>query len=281
MLFSLAAQTAIEAEQIYSGSSGAAVTLLSVTQQIPAGAIVIVSENHDNSSHHLHQKLFLQSLSEQNPAVAISVGMEFFEYPQQALVDRFLQGQSSEEDFLKAINWGGNPYDFYRDLVAFPLAHQGWTYGLNASRELTRKISKNGLESLSEEDRLQLPENFALGNDKYFARFRETMAGHVPEAAIQRYFAAQSVWDDTMASQAIRIQNLHPEQILVIIVGDFHAQYGGGLPDRIRARGHDVQVISQVNLSDISEQEKSSSVLPHPEWGVRADWVWTSDISPQ
>ncbi len=70
----------------------------------------------------------------------------------------------------------------------------------------------------------------------------------------------------------------HPEQVLVIIVGDFHASYGGGLPDRLRARGvTSMLVISQVNRFGLDDDETRRLVVPDPRHGVRADYVWVTE----
>lgn len=266
-----------EAEKIYAGTDGAEVSLPDVAARIAAGDIVVLGEIHDNVRHHQNQKKLLHELATVSPSASISVGMEFFEFPLQPDVDRYLTNELDEESFLQKIGWGGFSFDFYRDLVLFPLSHGGWTYALNAPRTLTQKISRQGLDSLNEDERKLLPEDFTLGDDAYLERFREAMGGHVPQEKLLNYFAAQSAWDEAMAATAVKIMSANPEQVLVIIVGDFHAQYGGGLPDRLRARGSfPVKVISQVDLSGLSEEEKEREILPHSRWGTRADWVWTS-----
>ena len=197
--------------------------------------------------------------------------MEFFDFTQQTQLDAFLAGKITEADFLKAVKWGSIPFDFYREQVLAPLSMQGKTIALNAPRSLTSAISKSGLSALSEEQKKLLPPRFELGRDIYRERFTETMIDHVPKDAITRYFEAQSVWDDTMAHLASEFIKQNPEQVLVIIVGDFHAIYGGGLPDRLRARGQsDILVFSQIKSSSDDE------VTPHSEWGKRADFIWVS-----
>jgi uncharacterized iron-regulated protein len=90
------------------------------------------------------------------------------------------------------------------------------------------------------------------------------------------YFAAQSIWDDTMAWRAVEFLKLHPEQTLFIIVGEFHVQYGGGLPDRLRARGlKNVISLSLVNVDGMSADEEKVATEPTAD-GPRADFIWIS-----
>lgn len=269
---------AYENEILLNGQTLEPVTVDSIASQIPPGTVVIVSEFHDLELHHDHQVAFLEALATYRES--ISLGMEFFSRTHQAVVDSFLHGKLAEADFLKAVEWGNNNFDFYRRQVLFPINHEGTTLALNAPRELTGKIAKSGLASLTDEERAQLPAGFTLGNDEYKARFREAMGGHeIPEEKFNNYFAAQSTWDETMSDTACTYMQTHPTTVLTILVGDFHAAYGGGLPDRLRARGcPNVVVISQTAVEDLSDPSKNDELRPHPRWGKRADFIWAVEI---
>ena len=272
----MACASTVKAGSIYKGtvSTLQEVSLESLVKSLPPGAIAIVSEQHTYQPHNENQIRFLEALATSG-ASAISVGMEFLNRPFQKFVDGFLAGILTEPQFLKSVEWGGNPFDQYRRQVLFPRDHGGHTVALNAAKSLTSRISKVGIAGLSPDELALIPQGFAVGNSAYFERFSEVMKDHVPAAALQRYFEAQSVWDDTMALTAIEEIESHPQERLVIIVGDFHAQYGGGLPDRLRTRGVvNLLTISQVNVQGLSGSEADREVLPHSKWGARADAVW-------
>jgi uncharacterized iron-regulated protein len=68
----------------------------------------------------------------------------------------------------------------------------------------------------------------------------------------------------------------HPDQVGVIVVGEFHVQYGLGLPARLRARGPGrVWTISLVDLGDCDPADRAGAVVPDATDGARADFVWT------
>ena len=251
-------------------------SLAEVAASVPKGSVVIVSEEHGFDPHHENQIQFLEELTRQG-AEKVSVGLEFIARDHQVSLDRYVRGEIDEAAFLKAAEWGKNDFADYRKQVLFPAAHDGTTLALNASRKLTGKIAKVGISGLDASEKAQLPPDFALGNDAYRERFNEQMKDHITGATVDRFFEAQSVWDDTMAFVASEYLKAHPEQRLVVIVGDFHAAYGGGLPDRLRARGvASVLTLSQVSLAETSASEARSLVEPHPRWGPRADYVWIS-----
>lgn len=138
-------------------------------------------------------------------------------------------------------------------------------------------MTGTGRSCSSRRTRAWLPPDFRLGNARYFERFVEAVGQHggLSESMVRNFFAAQSAWDDTVAWQAVEYLRGHPDQVLVIIVGDFRAIFGGGLPDRLRARGAaNVLVISQVNASGLDDAELQQSLRPDPRYGVRADFVW-------
>lgn len=241
--------------------------------------VIILGENHGLRSHQSQHLQILKSLRE--AGLQVHVGLEFFSYPDQAYVNQYKAGQLSEPEFLQQIKWGSPSFDFYRDQALFPQESLGeMTWALNAPRSLTSVVAKVGIDNLTQEQKAILPPDFQLGSAAYKKRFLEAMGGtgHFPDTTVvDRYFAAQSVWDDTMAWRVQQILKAHPQAVVVIIVGEFHVQYGGGLPDRLRARGiQQVATVSQLNLSMIPPVELQKEVIPHNEYGPRADWIWGS-----
>ncbi len=266
---------------IYDGSTGQAVNLEQALEGVRSGQVVIISEEHNLPRHHENQLAVLQTLKNRN--LSISVGLEFLSYPDQPWVDRYVRGEIPEPDFLRAVYWSGYPFGWYRPLILFPRGSGGQTRALNAPPQLAQALAQKGIAGLSSEERSWLPPDFQLGNALYFERFVTAVRphGNLQEDTIRNFFDAQSAWDDTMAWQAQEYLRARPDQVLVIIVGDFHASYGGGLPDRLRARGvTNVLVISQVNGYGLSEEEVRESLAPHPRYGVRADFVWLTEDEP-
>ena len=203
--------------------------------------------------------------------------MEFFSYPDQSVVNRWRTGGMPESEFLKAVGWGGFSFDFYRPQVLAPRVGREMVVALNSPRTLTGKVAKSGLDSLSPQERALLPPQFQIGNSRYFERFKQSI-GHLPDPSkAYNYFVAQSIWDDTMAWQAADFLKQHPEQALIIIVGEFHVQYGGGLPDRLSARGiKNISTISLINVDGMTAQEEATAAQPTDLDGPRADMIWVT-----
>ena len=241
-------------------------------QSLAGSQVILLGENHGLQTHRDQHLEILNDLK--NRGFQIHVGLEFFYYPDQALVDQFRLQSISESDFLKRISWGSPSFDYYRDQAVFGEK----TWALNAPRSLTSQVAKSGLGSLSEELKQLMPPQFELGSENYKKRFEQAIGGggHFSDPEIlNRYFTAQSIWDDTMAWNIQKIVSENPNIKLVVIVGEFHTQYGGGLGDRLKARGvGQVTTVSQVNTRDMTADQIQDSIMPHPDYGPRADWIW-------
>jgi len=261
--------------QLFDGKTQSETSLTHLLLQVRPGTILLLGENHGLAASRDQHMQILNKLRVMG--LKVSVGLEFINYTDQAFVDQYRSGQLSEQDFLKNIKWGGFGFEFYKSQLTFPLIQTGEkSLGLNIPRSVTSKISKNGLASLNEEDLKVLPPNFQLGRDSYKARFMEVAGGHckVPENC----FASQSAWDDTMAWQAVKFIEQNPDQVLVVVIGEFHVQYGGGTPDRILARKPDAKLVtlSQIWAEGMTDEEIREALLPSANEGPRADFIWVS-----
>lgn len=269
----------VSTSELIDGATLSPVTLESVIQQVKPGGVFIISEQHGNLVHYEHQREALSALANMGRCT-LSVGLEFLMWPYQQFNAPYLAGQISEADFLTNAKWPANPFADYRDQARFPKQTGGELVSINAPSELVKAISQNGIAALQPELKRLMPPSFELGSANYRERFDSVMAAHVPPAALNRYFEAQSVWDETMAWQILDFLNQHPTHCIAVIVGDFHAAWGGGLPDRLRARGAaNVTVISQFDVTGLTPMEKATELGPHPQYGVRADAIWLNEAA--
>lgn len=263
---------------IYNGETLQSLSLSDALAQVQPGSIIVVGENHGYFEHQKQHIEILRTLRSMGHSV--SVGMEFFSYPNQVSVDAYLNRQISEAEMLKRVGWTSPSFNYYRDQVLFPRPEFGErVVALNMPRSVTSKISQKGWDALTDQDKALLPPQFTLGRDSYKERFMELMGPHLPDQnKAENYFISQSLWDDTMAWRAVTHMKERPQDVLVIIVGEFHVQHGGGLPDRIQARMNiPVITISQVNSAELSDEEVLMEVQPSEKYGKRAHFVWVEE----
>ena len=274
------ASSVLPRDGLFQGANLNPLAIEAIVDRVQPGGVLIVSEEHGNPIHYARQKQALRAL-ERTGRCEVSVGLEFLSWIHQDAISDYFEGSLAEADFLTAIGWSGIPFAEYRDQALFPRVNGGNLIGINAPRSLTGAISKRGLLGLTPEEESQMPPQFELGSALYRERFDLIMGGHVPAAALDRYFAAQSVWDESMAWRASEFLKAYPTHCLVIIVGDFHASWGGGLPNSLKARGvQSVTTISQIDSGAQAEAELREQLEVHPRYGVRADGIWISQTPP-
>ncbi len=237
--------------------------------------VVLVGEQHDDPNTHRLESAILQGLMRRG--VPITVSLEMFERDVQGVLDRYLAGAISEEDFLNATRpWPRYATD-YRPLIEMARGH-GWrVIAANVPRRLAADLSKAGqaaYEMAKAEDRPWMASELQCPQDDYFKRFSEQMGGHPmagaappkdsaaaakaaedQRALVERFYLAQCLKDETMAesiARAFATQEGRPGTI-VHYDGAFHSDYGQGTAERVRRRlpGRRVAIVSMIPTDDL------------------------------
>ena len=265
-----------QSNTFFSGITMDKIELEEVLNAIPKGAVVFLGEQHGRASIQKAQLEILNGL--RNRGHKIHIGMEFLDYTQQSSVNDFRSGLINESEFLKKISWGSIDFNFYRDQILFPKGSSGeTTFAINTPRWLSGEVSKKGFLGIDEEAKKLFPPQLQLGRDSYKKRFSDLMSGHVtsPEA-MQKYFESQSLWDDTMAWQISTLPVALTDTV-VIIVGQFHIEYGGGLPFQLQQRFKDRPVITIEQLLYYDDEEVPfKDLMPSPTYGPMSDYLLIS-----
>lgn len=277
---------------IYDTKTGQVESLQDFARAQTPGTILVLGEQHatkDNENdpstiqHHLNQALLLEALNANG--LPVNTGMEFLTYTDQAAVDAFLDGQIDEPTFLKQAHWSSSPFALYRRQILNPRFSGGRALALNIPWSIATQVAEHGPQSLNDEQKSLLPPVWERGSDVYFERFRDAMGEHAPADQLDNYFWAQSLWDDTMAWNALR--GTSPEALTLIIVGEFHVAFNQGLPARLLrqqqgtgsgsgAGTHRVVTLIQQEVKTLSPEEIRRVSQPDPKYGALADalFIW-------
>jgi uncharacterized iron-regulated protein len=241
--------------------------------------VVFVGEQHDDPNTHRLEAALLEGLLRRG--VAPTVSLEMFERDVQPLIDAYLGGTKSEEEFLKdARPWPRYKTD-YRPLVELAKAH-GWpVIASNVPRRLASAVAKGGravIADLPPADRQLMALELECPLDGYFDRFAESMASHpAPNQSAEqlremseRYYWSQCVKDETMAEAiAAAVERREKPGPVVHYNGAFHSDFGLGTAERVRRRlpGKRVVIISVLPV------ESLDSLSPAGEDLERADYL--------
>ena len=150
---------------------------------------------------------------------------------------------------------------------------------LNTPTEISRKISREGLDELTAAERQFIPPTaeIDLGNPEYrqmlFKIYQQhNHAGHGNSKGFDKFVLVQVLWDETMAERVAQFHQKNPQYKIVVLAGKGHIIYGYGIPQRVarRLRNHNFQQTS-VLLGDITEIEFREGKTP-------ADYFWQYEL---
>jgi uncharacterized iron-regulated protein len=214
-----------------------------VWERMASSRVICFGEQHDSPQHHYAQARALKELATRSVSAqrTLAVGFEMFQRPYQAALTGLVTGQLPEAQFLidsdYAQRWG---FDFalYRPLLDTAREFRLEALALNAPKELTRKIGHAGLDGLDSAERSGLPE-LDMQNADHKAYFTAAMGDHpMPAGApkLEDMYAAQVVWDETMAQTAADwLSKAGPSSQLLLVAGAGHC-HRTAIPARITRR---------------------------------------------
>ena len=224
--------------------------------------VVYLGETHDRPEDHAAQLTILQALHRQNPNLIL--GLEMFQRPFQGVIDRYLAGSIDETSLRRDTEYDerwGFDWELYAPLLRFAQAQGIKVLALNTPTEITRKVARQGLDSITEADRryVPAPADIDTSDPGYRAFleeiFQQSHHGHGNSAGFENFVAAQVLWDETMAATIADHLRANPTQPVVVLMGHSHGIYGYGIPQRVQRRlGADV-VQKDVVQKDVVQKD--------------------------
>ena len=234
--------------------------------------IVYVGENHDQYAHHLVQLQVLKGLYQNGPKIA--VGMEMFQRPFQKVLDDYLAGAIDEREFLKKSEyfkrWGFD-YNLYKPILDFARGEKIPVIALNQRAEIIDKVSKSGMDSLTDEEKKEVPQQMDFSDGEYRDRLKNIFNQHrnAGEKNFDFFYQAQILWDETMALSVDEFLRKNPDFRMVVFAGGGHLAYGSGIPKRAYRRNGFPYVIV-LNDGDADRDIANYLVLPQALEGAAA-----------
>ena len=257
-------------------------------RELGAARAVCIGESHKNPHHHWAQLHLFDKLSQRNRegGVETALGMEMFQRPFQGVLDDFAAGRIDEPALLARSGYQqrwGYDWGFYGPIVRLAVERRSPILALNTERELTKRVSRAGLAKLTAAERAKLPE-LDLENPEHRAWWNQIMGdmggahGHgshgegdeKPEAEEaeaeeaedqgespgDRIYAAQVLWDETMAEGAARWLGQGGKRQIIILAGNGHC-HDSAIVGRLKRRGVtpavSIQPILETGEGEIAE----------------------------
>jgi aminopeptidase N len=218
-------------------------TVDSIIPYLTASRIIYIGERHDRFAHHINQLQLIKKMH--NSGYKLAVGMEMFQKPFQPVVNDYLAGRIDERTFLKKTeyfsSWGYD-YNLYKPIVDYLKQQNLPLVALNIHGEISRKVARDGIYSLSDNEKKQLPGSMDFSNERYRKDLNEVFLLHEGQGKLKDFnyfYQAQILWDEVMAESAQKFLTDNPERNLVILAGNGHVRHKYGIPDRLYRRNHE------------------------------------------
>lgn len=255
---------------LFDGRSGLPAPLEEALARAARSEVVYAGEKHDDARHHNLQAELISRLG-------AAAGFEMLYGRHQGDLDLYLRGALSEALFRGAVDWDktwGFPFDLYRPVFEAVRAAKAAGAALNVPKAVVHKVAESGLESLTPQERREVPADFEATRDPaYLAMLRETFESHGGDSsdarALGRFVDAMSLWNEGMARHLVDFLKARPGRPVVVVAGAFHA-YDAGMPASVARRLPGATQLSFEFVNDVSCPARLSAA----DLSLGSDYVW-------
>jgi aminopeptidase N len=243
------------------------IDLATVMSKIKDKRVIFVGEMHTAYSHHVMQYEIIRQLYEMEGRLVI--GMEMFQQPFQEYLDQYIQGDIDEGEFLKKTEYYERwkfDYNLYRDILQFARENSIPVVALNLEKEIVEKVSKDGIDSLSDEEQNEIPPDLDMTNNDYRKSMKKVFLLHrnKGEKSFENFFQSQILWDETMAHNTADALEAYPDSKIVVMAGNGHLQYSWGIPDRVKRLSGKPMAVILNDGGDIVNEAVADFILYPP-----------------
>ncbi len=218
-------------------------------EAITSNQVIYLGETHSSEGDHAAQLEIIQALGAQQD---IAIGLEMFQRPFQPVLDRYLADEISEEALIEQseyeTRWGYD-WELYAPIIRYAKENSIPLIALNTPAEVTRQVATDGLDSLSGDALTYIPpvDEIDTTDEAYKESISEVFnahggAGH--SLNFENFFAAQVLWDETMAEQIVSQIEADPTRQVIALVGEGHIAYDYGIPNRVERRLPEIEQAS-------------------------------------
>ncbi len=171
--------------------------------------------------------------------------MEMFQKPFQPVVNDYLAGRIDEHEFLQKTEYFSTwryDYNLYKPIIDYLKQQNLPLVALNIHGDISSKIAREGIYSLSDKEKKQLPGSMDFSNERYRKDLNEVFPLHKEQGELKdfSYFLqAQILWDEAMSESAQKFLTDNPESKLVILAGNGHVRHKYGIPERLYRRNRE------------------------------------------
>jgi uncharacterized iron-regulated protein len=250
-----------------------------ILQAIKPANIIYLGEIHENLQVHQVQLEIIKKLHKNNSKIAIA--MEMFQRQYQKYVDKYLVGNIDEKQLKEKTEYDsrwGFDWEYYVPILRFAKENKLAVLAANTPTEVTKKVAREGLENLTEAEKIHIPPltEIRTDNKNYRQMLQQIYENHAGQGRgnsqkFDNFFTAQVLWDETIAETIAKYYQTHPQHQIIVLAGQGHIVYGYGIPSRV-ARRLQNYLFLQLSIL-IGETEDNLFKQQNPQ-EIISDYIW-------
>lgn len=223
-----------------------------ILDELTKADVIYLGETHNDPTDHAAQLEIITAMHKERANIAI--GLEMFQRPFQAVLDQYIAGDITEAELIEQseyeTRWGFD-WELYAPIIRYAQSNQVPLIALNTPREITKKVARQGLDSLIGDDLNYIPpiDEIDTSDENYQAMVAQVFSHHGGHGhsgpSFENFFAAQVLWDETMAESVADYFVESPETQVIVLAGEGHIVFDFGIPSRVERRlGNDLTAYS-------------------------------------
>lgn len=251
--------------------------------------VVLLGEHHDSDRDHEMQRLIVASLRGASPSRPLAVGLEMVQQRFQGVLDDYTAGRISEDGLYVGTDWKKRwswPFELSVPMFRYCKDKRIRLLALNTDSELLDKVSRGGLEALSQNEwQRWVPDRqgfSSMGGDAAFKTYLQrivvpsyymharmgilsrTLAGETLDEplSLKRFVSNRLLWDESMAGAAVDFlaSDAGKGGMVCVLAGGDHVKYQYGLRERMER-------LAQRDAGGLGRKLRVASVMLNPGVG--------------
>ena len=235
--------------------------------------VIYVGEEHPSKGSHEIQLDVLKKTYEIKNS-KICVGFEMLNRTLQDILDKYINSEISEEEFLKQVNWEkewGFDFNLYKPIFDFIKEKKLKAIALNVPRKIVSKVARGGLSVLDDNEKKLIAREINIVKDKDYNEYlKKTFYGHGENPmnkimSFDNYKLSMAVWNESMGEKVSDFLRENPNYTFIVIAGNGHVIYNAAIPwsvkKRIKVKNLSIYTISKEEIKNIKEIKDFADII--------------------
>lgn len=279
--------------KFFSTKDGKEVSMEEMVKMTKKYDVIFFGEYHDDTLIHKLQKEYLEAFYKVEKKTAVS--MEMFERDVQPVMNDYLAGKISYDEFFKKSRpWGPSYELFYKPLVELAKQYKAPVVASNVPRPLANLCSSGGIAAINNlppADRANVAKNINVVRDNYMKDFYNVMLANMgmdfqyeevekklpsnQQNTLYLMYCSQTVKDETMGESIyLLLQNNKDIKKVIHFDGDFHSAKRQGTVQKVQDRNPKLKI-------GVIKPVYSDKMEYNAEYKVEGDFIIVCENKPR